>query len=612
MNNIVDVFKESNFNEQTLELLGNFIEEFDDLFGKYVPRDELIKRIKRNFLSNIEFTNFEKSATMGRYMHNEKRVLIKEDLPQEMLKSVFFHEMILCITNREMYIGFPRGLSAKYMYSEETMPIRTATGITEGFTEYVNKIRNEKYGNAGAIAYPILREQTENLADIIGTEKFFDIAFNNPEQLYNVMIDEEIADDQFDVDTFLTNFDIIHRFEEEIMMEKMIHQKISGKEALLMDILGVKDLKRTKIDEAKSGIITTLLARIRKMPIYTKEGFEEIQELITKYTNQLDLKDNYETCSIIFDKITELEEDGMPRKEIFEMLPEESRKIAETEFAFRDLMELETEELLEKMANPSTDLYDDLIAGKFEKHYGSKLVQKIFPYIDDENIGFSLALSLTDTFSKTILEKGWNPKLMSFEIIDFDIPLSLSFNVYETDGEDIRYLATFSDLNQKYNLEEMKVCQATEKLKLLEENPNLDANSVLLVGKSGSVLSYNGEDNYSYVSDEKDFYTNEGRVDFFLSEAEQNQRLLKVALERYKRMSEIRAPQIILDSMEKTITDRNNQRKSMKMREKFIPKDIEEATEKITLEGINKLLEELSEPLQTRKESLEKGIGYDE
>ena len=60
MEELKEIFKDKNFNEETLNLIGNFIEEFDELFGKYVPRDELIKRINENLNENINFTKFEK------------------------------------------------------------------------------------------------------------------------------------------------------------------------------------------------------------------------------------------------------------------------------------------------------------------------------------------------------------------------------------------------------------------------------------------------------------------------------------------------------------------------------------------------------------------------
>lgn len=55
MNEIKEVFKDKKFNEQTLYYIENFIEEFDSLFGKYVSREELIKRIHDNLNKNILF-----------------------------------------------------------------------------------------------------------------------------------------------------------------------------------------------------------------------------------------------------------------------------------------------------------------------------------------------------------------------------------------------------------------------------------------------------------------------------------------------------------------------------------------------------------------------------
>ena len=55
MNEIKEVFKDKKFNEQTLYYIENFIEEFDSLFGKYISREELIKRIHDNLNKNSLF-----------------------------------------------------------------------------------------------------------------------------------------------------------------------------------------------------------------------------------------------------------------------------------------------------------------------------------------------------------------------------------------------------------------------------------------------------------------------------------------------------------------------------------------------------------------------------
>ena len=49
------IFKEKNFNEQTLQYIENFIEEFDSLFGKYIPKQELIKKLYDNLDEDIVF-----------------------------------------------------------------------------------------------------------------------------------------------------------------------------------------------------------------------------------------------------------------------------------------------------------------------------------------------------------------------------------------------------------------------------------------------------------------------------------------------------------------------------------------------------------------------------
>ena len=110
MENIEEIFKDKNFDSKTLYYINNFIEEFDEFFGKYVSRDEVIRRIKENLKENIEFVDFERNGLLGRYIPREKKILIRSGLPEEKLKSTFFHEMIHCITtllnNNYIYVQF--------------------------------------------------------------------------------------------------------------------------------------------------------------------------------------------------------------------------------------------------------------------------------------------------------------------------------------------------------------------------------------------------------------------------------------------------------------------------------------------------------------------------
>lgn len=616
MVDIKEIFKDKNFEDGTLKLIENFINEFDDLFGKYVTREEIINRIKNNLEAEVEFVDFMKPTQLGRYNLNDKRILLKRGMSEEETKSVFFHEMIHCITVKENFIGFPMGFDeVAYLNGEEQEFKHTAIGLTEGFTEYVTKIRNQKYGYTSR-SYPILSEQTENLAEVIGEEKFLDIGFNKPEEIFTVMVEEEIVPFESDVDDFLKQFDELYKYEDEILIDKFIKDSAntgkSGTEALMLDILGVRDSKKLKLDKIKAYIVKTLLSKVKKMDVNTKEDLMSIQERIAKYTTQLGMGTNYEASSILFDKIAELEEIGKSREEILEMLPKSTRKLAEYEFKYREFMELPPEEMLEKMANSEVDIYDEVIAGPFEKKYGSEIVKKIFQGIQDDELAYELSLQLTDKFAKTILDKGWNPQLMSFEFIELDYPTGLTFNIYEADGENLKYLATFSDANDDYKMEEMRVCLATEKLKILEENPILDSNSVLMKGKSGTILSYNGNNDYTFINDSKEIFVNNEETSIFFSEAEITQKRLRAAAERYQNMERVAPGTVILKDIGRRVSTLEMQRDQIRGKRKFTPIDIEKATEEVTLEKVQKILEEIGEPEQSIQETLEKGIGYNE
>jgi len=83
--------------------------------------------------------------------------------------------MIHCITaNREKNItGF---IERWEDYDNGDFEFIRGRGLTEGFTQYVSKIRNRKYG-VELNSYPILTEQTENLVELLGEEEYLDAAY---------------------------------------------------------------------------------------------------------------------------------------------------------------------------------------------------------------------------------------------------------------------------------------------------------------------------------------------------------------------------------------------------------------------------------------------------
>lgn len=122
-NDIKEKLKYKNFDERALNYICNFVEEFDSLFGKYVNKEEIIKRIINN-LDNFEFCDeFSslKGNVAGTYSNSKKEIKILKNIDKndEKIKSIIFHEMIHCITaNPEEQVT---GFSKKYFLKKTMM-----------------------------------------------------------------------------------------------------------------------------------------------------------------------------------------------------------------------------------------------------------------------------------------------------------------------------------------------------------------------------------------------------------------------------------------------------------------------------------------------------------
>lgn len=599
MEEIKEIFKDKNFNEETLALIENFINEFDGLFGKYVSREELIKRIKENLNENIIFTTFEKGQVLGRYNSQEKKISIAQNISGEKLKSVFFHEMIHCITNHEDYIGFT---------GELDLGARTAVGITEGFTQFVSRIRDRKYG-MHSNSYPILTEQTENLAELLGVDKFLDVAFNNPERLFTLMEDEGLVDSYIDAEEFCDHFDVIWKHEDEIYQGKEGANTAEGK--LMAAIFGRRS-QGEEVDNSKAQIINTFLGKLRAKPITTKEGFEELYEKSQKYAKQLDLEGDYKSLEVFFEKVNELEDEGKSREEILSLVPEETKEMVELEFKIKDLLRLEPIEVLKKLEDPECKIYEEITDSNFGEYYNARIAQSIFRGVKDDEFSAKLIRELRYGLGTYILENGINLDTLGLEEVELIGNSGLTLNLFETTGDNIRYIATLSSASEQGDFEVFRVCTEEEREKLLEENAELMPDGVIMVAESGSILQYNGESEYTFIDEYKNTYENYGEVNYHKSYAEDIYDQIRGSARRYSQIYQYGVA-YILDKETETMKDLQEKYTQItKGKRKFVPKDIENATKDITLENVQKMLEEMTGPQITKEESLEKGIGFDE
>ena len=301
MDEIRKALSDKHFDERTLQLISNAVQEFEDLFGKIVPRDEVIRRIKENVDEVVFEHQFDEKSTKGRYFPEEKKIYLAETNDEEQLKSSFFHEIVHCITtDREKNtVGFSRTLEVEDL--DETRVVM-CHGLTEGFTQYVTKIRDKKYApNLKKISYPILSEQVGNLAELIGEDKFLDIGFNRPNDLSQELgLIDEFGND-IDAEEFYEAFDVIWLKEKEIYREKLFYESKYGN--LINDILDVQDTDSDGLRYAKSLIIKTLNKILLSKPVTTVEEFNSAYLTICKYSKQLNMPKDVSLFRNLLDQV---------------------------------------------------------------------------------------------------------------------------------------------------------------------------------------------------------------------------------------------------------------------------------------------------------------------
>lgn len=608
MEELKEVFKEKNFDEFTLNLINNFLYEFGEVFGKYVSKEELIRRIKNNLNHSVSFVNEDDKKRSGVYNKDDKKITLLEGMNEEMLKSVFFHEMIHCITAHEDFVGF--GIEYDNEYNGNKKTIVTAKGLTEGFTQLATKKRNQRFG-IKADSYPILTEQVENIVELMGEEQFFDMAFNNPLGLEEAMINANIVQYYGEVEPLLQQFNIIWKYEKEIYEQRDYGK--SGEERILNAILKFSQQKNFAVEEAKNHIVVTLLERYENMEISTVEELIDLYNKTTKYAKQLDVQNASNIYSNFFTKFYELEDSGMEREEILDSLPDGIRLFTENQFKYEEFIRLSPEEMLKRIAENPTEIDQGFLNSRLADDYASGIVYKIFPGFSDRDYAIDFASILIKGFAKTIIDKGYNIDLLSFDFIKFGKVGDVAFNMYENDGEQVSYIGTFANMSSKCDLEEYKTCSEEERKGILTER-GLSSEQLVLVSPSGCQIIYSGNDEYSLIDDENFLYKNSGNTIYFGSHIEFLQEKLQKEGMRYQQLLKFKAPKIVLDDNLNKFQKTKKAIEEKRGRKKFTPHDIEIATldGEVSLEDIETILEEFKIVDVNREEIFKKGIGYNE
>lgn len=563
MENIRKLFNEKNFDDKTLFYLDNFIKEFDDLFGKYFPKERVVEQIKRNLEKSIECkSQSEMEQALGVYHNKEKSISLRDNMDENKTKTVFFHEMIHCVLKYKEYSGIIKeydidGVDNKKIY--------TGMGLTEGIAQYLTAIRDEKYSKEPLKSYPILTQQTENLVDLIGKEEFMSRVFENPD-----VLEEFLEDSEIDVDFFLESFDTIWQNEKDIVLTTMYGKEDTLQNALASTLGGTRKYIKNKraIDSAAKNIIDTLSLLLMSRDIVTVEEFEEIFNTITKYSKQLNLKDNYSNYESLMERIDSIVESlQISREEFLERLPENSdvKNAMYAQFYFDKFHDLTPKQKLHEVTKIHQSdseigmaIYDNL----FTEYFKAEMAEEVFEnHLIDSDREF---YRLVEGFSEIAVEKGYDPRTLAMENISFGREcddIKDVFELYVTLEDKKIHVGTFMhDMEDNGETYEMLHLTGEKKEEILANNPNIDRNAEILTDSKGDILVQNQDKTYTLIDEYGEEYQSDG-IEYQMSTAESLAKLIerkKVHLQEAQQISGY--PKFIIESNKKRIEELEGKR----------------------------------------------------
>ena len=208
--------------EQSLAYLANAIEEFDQLFGKYIDIDNLsyIGAVSDNLLVDAVFAKindikFEdvidnNNSTLGSFSVNDGIIRIKNGLDEETIKTVMFHELLHALASHNIdTTGFRQVFETN---NYKGLNIIIGHGWDEGFVQMLTKMREKKFSKNSKYleSYPILTELVEQFCELFGMDEMLDMFLNKPNEFPDFLKRKNIPLD------FLASFDVIKEYEDSI------------------------------------------------------------------------------------------------------------------------------------------------------------------------------------------------------------------------------------------------------------------------------------------------------------------------------------------------------------------------------------------------------------
>lgn len=330
-----------NFDDNTVNVLAEYLLAVQDCLSEYISLDEAIKRlIESNVIENgiIKVNSSDIKTPLesdGSFSINDKCINLDERLSDELyIKYITFHELThaLSVQKKDDKSKKIVGLN------DETIGaiIYNHLGINEAITEYLtNKMCKAKYDYDIHSGYQVVVEQLINTMNIIDEKNIMRCYFFESEKF-----DELLKNNGFKDTVYFNNI-----FNTLISKEKTIFQ-----------------IKMKKMPEDENSILLYLIKNdlylwytSKYFPLDSLEKFDKKLKFVQQFINQhdsLNYIDQYSTYIDIVCDVEDLKELGIEESKIDELLDKyqidrEKMKVY-SDFNFLDSIEDGEKERTEK------------------------------------------------------------------------------------------------------------------------------------------------------------------------------------------------------------------------------------------------------------------------
>ena len=461
-------------NEDVRPYLEKAIEEFDELFGAYIPKDEVIKRVNER-VKEVRFEEglVKNKKAMGMWYSTKGIIYIDSELDKIRLGSTIFHELLHAIrTDNDNNIGCIKKYAVENVQYQIYIPIGTA--LEEGFVQYLTNIRNRKFIKSIVRIY----ETEQNLLEMfeLDDDKLINIGLTKPEKIVDeIALATRHSNDEEDkrlVQDLLMAMDDRLRIKrnKEKNNEK---NEISEKRCIEIAKDAYMYLKEDVIQSPEE--LNEVLINLNQLLIEFGKGFKMATRDV-----QIKLQDVYEMIEELPDEYIEGAINGF-RIRGYTYL----REKLETAFEirkFRDAEKAERIEMLRKGSKLMQCIYGEKFAPKRVREEDANLIMRYIRPELGNYIGEEKMLKLFHRgIAEAISRNGYELRNIEINEVGDDIYKLINHDEEGKTSANV-FIKKKGNLGEK-SLKELKKVQ--EKIELPDIN--------IIVGENDEIYGENGE-----------------------------------------------------------------------------------------------------------------------